>query len=208
MTKAMRTAVATVLFGVLFGVPSASAQSQTSASQNSGPHEGVGVQLIGGPLFATLTEAKDFSTKTRAGYLVGLGIGGNRGGVIGIEGDILYGEKGAKINGTSFDVKVVHVPIMLKANIGSGSVNGPSLFVTGGGFFDWQFASNNIPNLTNDTKGYEVGYVLGGGIEILRFSLQGRYIRGLKEIDRKFAISAADDSNTQAFAVLFGFRLN
>jgi hypothetical protein len=198
------TALGAVLLVGTLGVTPALAQS----NQGSGPHEGFGVQLIGGPLFSNFSDSTGFKTESTNGYLVGLALGGNRGGVVGVEGDILYGKKGAKINGTDFDVKVVHVPVMLKVNIGSGSVNGLSFFGSGGGFFDWQFDSTNIPNVSKDTKGYEVGYVLGGGVEFLRFSVQARYIRGVKEIDRTFQVAGANDSNTTAFAVLFAFRLN
>jgi hypothetical protein len=203
----------TLLAGV-FGAAPAMAQgtAQTAPpppqNQGTGPHEGLGIQLIGGGVFANLTDITGVKTESRTGYLVGLAMGGNRGGTVGVEADVLYGKKGATINGKDFDVSIVHVPVMLKVNVGSKNVNGLSFFGVGGGFFDWQFDSTDIPNISKDTKGYEVGYVLGGGVEFFRFSVQARYIRGVKQIDRTFALAAANDSNTQAFAVLFAFRLN
>src|SRR5262245_59234916 len=79
--------------------------------------DGVGVQIIGGPLFSNIDDASGFNTEQKAGWLVGLGLGGNRGGIVGVEGDILFGKRGAKINVLDFDTNVVHVPIMLKVNL-------------------------------------------------------------------------------------------
>jgi len=138
-------------------------------------------------------------------------MGGNRGGVLGVEADVLYGKKGAKLNipvvGTvDFEQQVIHVPVMLKVNAGSGSVNGPSVFAVGGGFFDWQFDSKQGSNPSKNTDGYEVGWVVGGGVEVLRFSVQARLMRGVKEISKDLV--SAQDSKSKGFVVLFAFRLN
>jgi hypothetical protein len=113
----------------------------------------------------------------------------------------------------SFDQSVIHVPVMLKVNVGSESRNGLSFLVLGGGYFEWQFNSkltsgSSTIDLSNGTNGYEVGFTLGAGVEIARFSVQGRYIRGLRQIDRTFNLGESTKSDSQAFAVLLGFRLN
>ena len=218
-SRSMNT-LAMMLIAVAFRATSALAQQPSesvslslsqSGSQNSGSgrHEGFGIQLLGGVLFANLTDAQGLNTGNKTGWLVGLGLGGNRGGRLGVEADVLYGRKGATINGQDFDQHVVDVPVMLKVNVGSTHVNGLSVFVQGGGFFDWQFGStlNNV-DISQNTNGYEVGAVLGGGVEIKRLSVQGRYIRGLREIDKTFNLGASTDVKTQAFAILVGFRLN
>lgn len=174
---------------------------------SSSSHEGFGVQIAGGPIFANLSDVSNAKSKT--GWLVGLAMGGNRGGTVGVEADVLYGQKGAKIGTADFDQRVVDVPVMLKLNFGSGSVNGASVFVSGGGFFDWQFNRKiNDVDISGDTSGYEVGWVAGAGVEVLRFSVQGRYIRGLKQISKNFDVANAQDVKTQAFLVLLAFRLN
>src|SRR5882672_7714769 len=58
-------------------------------SQGSGFHEGFGLQIIGGPLFANLTDTQGFDTSNKTGYLVGIAMGGNRGGRVGVEADVL-----------------------------------------------------------------------------------------------------------------------
>jgi Outer membrane protein beta-barrel domain len=175
----------------------------------SGPHEGFGIQVAGGPVFANLAEAKGLNTSNKTGWLVGLAMGGNRGGVLGVEADVLYGQKGAKVDNGDFDQHIVDVPVMLKINIGSSSVNGLSVFASGGTFFDWQFDRKlNDVDVAGDTSGFEMGWVAGGGVEFLRFSVQGRFIRGLTQISKNFDVATAKDVKTQAFLVLFAFRLN
>ena len=178
---------------------------------SSGPHEGFGIQLGGGPIFSSFDDTAGLDFDTKAGWLAGLLMGGNRGGVLGVEADVLYGKKGAKLNipvvGTvDFEQQVIHVPVMLKVNAGSGNVNGLSVFGVGGGFFDWQFDSKQGNNPSKNTDGYEVGWVVGGGVEVLRFSVQARMMRGVKEISKDLV--SAQDSKSKGFVVLFAFRLN
>ena len=210
---------ATALVLGMFGAASASAQQGTNPAASSPPQQqsgggtGFGVQVMGGPTFSTLADAKTLDPSASAGYLVGLGLGGNRGGVVGVEADILYGRKGVKVSSAGvdedFDQNVIHVPVMLKINIGSGGANGFRVFGLGGGFFDWQFSSKlGDVDVTDDTEGYGAGYVLGGGVEIVRLSIQGRYMRGLTQISKDFDLASSEEAKSQSFAILVGIRLN
>jgi outer membrane protein with beta-barrel domain len=195
--------------GPAFAQAPATQQPPPPQRVTSSSHEGFGIQLGGGPVFANLTDAQGFNTSNKTGWLVGLLMGGNRGGTVGVEADVLYGQKGAKIGQTDFDQHVVDVPVMLKINGGSSNVNGVSVFGVGGGFFDWQFNSKlGSVDISDDTDGYEVGWVIGAGVEALRFSIQGRFQRGVKSIGRNFDVANAQDSHSKAFVVLFAFRLN
>jgi Outer membrane protein beta-barrel domain len=209
----------------LLALSAAPAFAQAPASQQPPPPprqtstrssgaEGFGIQLGGGPIFSSLDDAQGLDLKTKTGWLAGLLMGGNRGGTVGVEADVLYGEKGAKFSvpgGTEqeFTQHVVHVPVMLKLNGGSGNANGLSVFGLGGGFFDWQFSSKiNDVDITGDTSGYEVGWLVGGGVEVLRFSVQARYAKGVRQISKNFDVANTFESNSKAFVVLVAFRLN
>jgi hypothetical protein len=197
--------------GTAFAQAPATQQPPPPPRASSGPHEGLGIQLGGGPVFSTFTDTAGLNFDAKAGWLVGLLMGGNRGGVLGFEADALYGKKAASLNipvlgKVDFEQQVVHVPVMLKVNAGSGNVNGLSFFGVGGGFFDWQFDSKQGNNPSKNTDGFEVGWVVGGGVELLRFSVQARIMRGLKEIGKD--LLSAQDSKSQGFVVLFAFRLN
>ena len=188
---------------------SAFSASTTAAAAASNSQEGFGIQIVVGPVFANLDDAGSFSTSAKTGWLVGLGLGGNRGGRVGVEADILYGMKKTGVGTGEFEQHVIDVPVMLKGNIGSTSRSGASVFVQGGGFFDWQFDyKTTIPNVTDDTTGFEAGLVFGGGVEYMRISVQGRYYRGLRAIDRKFNLATSAATKTEAFAILFAIRAN
>jgi len=197
------------------GPVSAFAQAQTQTPpppppQHAEENGGFSLQVIGGPLFLRLPSNPGLAVNNQAGFLVGLSMGGNRGGRVGIGADVLYGKKKAELVGFGdLDQSVVHVPVMLKVNIGSKNRNGLSFLALGGGYFDWQFSGKVASvDISNDTNGYQVGYVLGGGVEIARVTVQARYMAAVKEIDKTFNLSKAVNSDTKSFAILFGFRLN
>lgn len=205
----LSTVALSMVAALALGSSAAFAQQTPPPQHEDSGQSGLGVQIVGGPLFSNLADAEGLHTANRAGYLVGISLGGNRGGRVGIGADVLYGKKSAEVNGSNFDQNVVHVPVMLKVNVGSTNRNGLSVFGLAGGFFDWQFSSKlaNV-DISKDTDGFEVGYVAGVGFEVLRFSVQGRYIRGLREINKTFTVAQSTEVKTQSFLVLLGFRLN
>jgi len=171
---------------------------------------GFGVQVLGGPLFADYEDVAGLDFNRRTGYLVGLAFGGNRGGVIGVEADVLYGSKPVDIAGLGrFKQSVVHVPVMLKLNLGQESAHGFRAFLLGGGYFEWQFNGKlQDVDLSEDTSGYEVGFTVGAGFEVLRLGVQARYLRGMRGIDRSFDLSETIEMKSNGFLLLFAFRLN
>jgi hypothetical protein len=174
----------------------------------SGGAEGFGFQIGGGPLFANFTDAQGLESK--AGWLAGILMGGNRSGTVGVEADVLYGKRGVTVPFFGdFDQKVVHVPVMLKVNGGSHDREGLSFFGVGGGYFDWQFSGKlgNV-DISDDTDGYEVGWVVGAGVEVLRVSGQVRFMRGIRQIGKDFDVARSVDSESKAVVVLVAFRLN
>jgi hypothetical protein len=210
VASGVQVACAAVLMIGVLGASPVLAQSQTGSSQQgeSNRQEGLGVQVIGGPVFSKLGAEEGFDTSNKTGFLAGLSLGGNRGGRVGVGADILYGQKGSKIAGfDDFSEQVVHVPVMLKVNLGQRSANGVSAFALGGPYFEWQFSGKvGDVDVSEDTNGYEFGYVFGGGIEVLRVSVQARYMHGLKAVDKTFETTT--DSKSEAIAILVGFRIN
>ena len=206
----MRSAVARRCSAALIAFLILLAGSGTAFAQGQSSNQGFGVVVIGGPLFANLTEAQGFKPEHRNGFLVGLAFGGNRTGVVGVEADVLYGEKGAKIDHDDLKIQVVHVPVLLKVNIGDTSrASGIRGFGVVGPYFDWQFKSKIADvDISDDTEGFEAGLTFGGGIEVARLSIQARYIRGLRAINKKFELGSTEDIKSQSVAILFGFRLN
>ena len=176
---------------------------------SSGGH-GFGVQVLGGPLFANYEDVAGLDFDRRTGYLIGMAFGGNRRGVIGVEADVLYGSKPVEIVGEgTFKQSVVHVPVMLKLNLGQESAHGFRAFLLGGGYIEWQF-NGKLQNvdLSEDTSGFEAGFTVGGGFEVLRLGVQARYVRGVRGIDKTFNLSQTTETKSNCFLLLFAIRLN
>jgi CRISPR/Cas system-associated protein endoribonuclease Cas2 len=204
--------IAVVLVAVVCCIAPALAQEPATPAQDkdsSGGH-GFGVQVLGGPLFANYQDVTGLEFDRRTGYLVGLAFGGNRRGVVGVEADVLYGSKPVEIVGQgTLKQSVVHVPVMLKVNLGQASANGFRAFLLGGGYIEWQF-NGKLQNvdLSADTSGFEAGYTVGGGFEVLRLSVQARYVRGVRGIDKTFDLSQTTETKSNCFLLLVGIRLN
>ena len=101
MTRSALRIVAVVFVCFACCVAPALAQEPAAPAENqdsSGGH-GFGVQLLGGPLFANYTDVTGIDFARRTGYLVGVGFGGNRRGVVGVQADVLYGSKPVEIVG-------------------------------------------------------------------------------------------------------------
>jgi hypothetical protein len=204
--------IAIVFVAAVCCVAPALAQEPAKPAQekdSSGGH-GFGVQVLGGPLFANYQDATGLDFDRRTGYLVGLSFGGNRRGVVGVQADVLYGSKPVEVVGKgTLEQSVMHVPVMLKVNLGQQSANGFRAFLLGGGYIEWQF-NGKLQNvdLAEDTSGFEAGFTVGAGFEVLRLGVQARYVRGLRGIDKTFNLGQTTETKSNCFLILFGIRLN
>jgi len=202
-------------FGVVVLVAAGSTPAFAQDSSSGGNQEGFGAQVMGGLLFPSIsTDVARTGESAKTGWLVGFGLGGNRGGRVGVEADVLYGQRKSDVSRTGFATteftqNVVDVPVMLKGNIGSTSRQGLSIFVQGGAYFDWLFSGSlGSVDISNDTNGFEVGGVIGGGVEFVRVSVQGRYYFGLRDITQTFDVANSVNSKSKAFGIFAAFRLN
>ena len=212
VTKSPSAIIAVLFVAVVCCVAPALAQEPAPPAQNqnsSGGH-GFGVQVLGGPLFANYDDVTGLEFDRRIGYLIGMAFGGNRRGVVGVQADVLYGSKPVEIVGKgTFEQSVVHVPVMLKVNLGQASAHGFRAFLLGGGYMEWQFNGKlQDVDLSDDTSGFEAGFTVGGGFEVLRLGIQVRYVRGLRGIDKTFDLSQTTETKSNCFLLLFGIRLN
>lgn len=176
-------------------------------AQNS---PGIGVGVKGGLLFSNLDfGSNDDFLKNKTGFIGGLFFGGNRGGLLGVEADILYARKGANVENSNldFDIQTLEIPVLLRLNAGSGSLSGARLYGLAGPSMAFRLKSEfGGIDIVDFTQGYDVNLVLGGGVELTRFLVEVRYSKGLKNISKDF--SESDDIKTRAWAVLLGLRFN
>lgn len=172
-------------------------------------YEGIGVGIKGGWLFTNFSQ-EGLSFDRRQGYQVGVWFGGNRPGVVGVMAEVNYGKKGAELVGLGdYDVNYVGVPVLLRVNGGTRSRSGINAYGVVGPELDWLINHSLLGvDIEDDTAGFELGLVVGGGIEITRFIAELRYVHGLRGISKTFDLSETTKLKTRSFAILFGIRFN
>jgi Outer membrane protein beta-barrel domain len=171
---------------------------------------GIGAKI--GPLFTSYDAAAcDGCFNTSTGWEGGIWFGGNRGGRVGVMGEVLYAKKkqeGAGLTGST-NLQYLEIPILLRINIGSRSRNGISVYGLAGPVFDINLkASLNGLDVKSKYQSLDLGILFGGGIEITRFLVEGRWNRGLRNVLDSDNAGSISDIKTQSFAVLFGLRFN
>ncbi len=171
-----------------FFLTSAPAFAQSNADQ------GVGVGVKGGLIFAN-TDA--IASNTNTGFIGGLWFG-NRDGVLGMQGEILYAKKGSTTNGVATDLYFLEIPVMLRLNIGHVyGIAGPAFDILLKG------AQNDLDVKSNFNE-LNVSFVGGGGVEVARFLIEMRAMWGL----RNLSITGLPEFHDRSLAVLVGLRFN
>jgi len=200
MTSTLRRISLTLSFVLCLTLAASSASAQDA--------EGVGVGLKGGLLFSNLDfRANDDFLANRTGLIGGLFVGGNRGGLLGVEADVFYARKGSTVGAAELDIHMLEIPVLLRLNAGSRSLGGVAVYGLVGPAMDFRLKSElDGIDIVDATEGYDVNLVIGGGIEITRFLAEVRYNHGLRNISKNFA--ASDQIKTRSWALLVGVRFN
>lgn len=187
--------------------------SSGSAQQNqsgSPRHEGIGIGAEIGPIFSSFDEATT-NFKNNSGLEGGIFFGGNRPGVVGVMGKVLYAKKGAKNSaGTqAVDLYYLEIPVLLRINAGSSSLNGVLVYGIVGPTFNVLLKGKlDDVDVRDDYESLDIGLQFGAGVEITRFLVEGVYTKGLKNVLKSTNASSVTDIKTRSFAVLFGIRFN
>ena len=191
-------------------------EQATPPPGGGGPRaQGFGIGAKIGPLFTSYSAAScDNCFNTNTGWEGGIWFGGNRGGRVGVMGEVLYAKKKqeASSNGGltgSTSLQYLEIPILLRINIGSRSRNGISIYGLVGPVFDINLkASLNDLDVKSKYESLDLGLLGGVGIEITRFLIEGRFNQGLRNVLKSDNATAFGDIKTHSFAVLFGLRFN
>jgi hypothetical protein len=150
------------------------------------------VGLEGGINLATLegSTAGDIY-ESRLGFVGGLFLNFHLGPVLGIQPEVLYEQKGGIINGNTYKLDYVEVPILLDI-----ALLGP-LSVLAGPAFNANVANEGVGNVASS----DVGLVLGAQIFITNFLVSGRYELGLTDV------STGQNYNNGTFTFMVGLSL-
>ena len=173
------------------------------ASSSPAAAQGAGIKF--GPTFATFSsDALDFDNRT--GIHAGLFVGGSRDNVVGFQTEFNWLRKNAETEaGQQIRIDYFQLPLLLRLNAGSSSANGFALYGIVGPAVELKIA-DEIQGITLDDgfEGADVSLVFGGGFEVLRIIVEGRYEKGLRRINNNF--SDFTEIKKQAFTILFGLR--
>jgi hypothetical protein len=159
-----------------------------------------------GPTFASFSsDVLDFDNRT--GLYGGLFFGGNRDGVIGLQGEINWIRKQAELGLRDIRIDYLQIPALLRLNAGTQSPNGFTLYGIAGPAVEIKIA-DEIEGFTLDDgiEGADVSLVFGGGFEVARIIVEGRYTKGFRRINNLF--EDLTEIKSQSFSVLFGVRFN
>ena len=164
----------------------------------------VGIKF--GPTFAKFSsDALDF--KTRTGIHGGIFFGGNRSGIFGLQTEINWIRKNSATDLSDIRIDYLQVPVLLRLNAGTDSANGFAVYGIAGPAVSLKIG-DEIQGVTLDDgfEGADVGLVFGGGVEITRVIIEGRYEKGFRRINDNFFDTT--DIKSQSFTILFGVRFN
>jgi hypothetical protein len=186
----------------------ATTSAEQGQSSNGGGGNGVGIGIKGGFLWPSFAEAQGAGFKDDSGWMFGLFFGGNRGGVLGIMGEIQYGKKSGSLGNNNLDQYFLEIPILARINIGSSSRNSVSVYGLVGPVFDVNLQTKlNDVKIEDKYQSVDVGLLIGGGIEITRFLIEGRYNQGFKNV-LKAEGGSTSDIKSHSFAIEVGLRFN
>jgi hypothetical protein len=175
-----------------------------------------GFLLKGGFLVSNLSVSDPTSNfEQKTGLIGGFGFGGNRDGRVGVQGDLLLSQRGAKVGGGGeYKQWAVEVPIVLRVNAGSSSLSGIAPYAYAGPSGTLRFKRQFKPTLgqiidvKDQTEAIDISLVLAGGIEITRLGVEVRYSRGYRNVftDAGATAGTAKAKDT-SFAVMGVLRL-
>lgn len=184
--------------------------AQTTQPAQSTSGGGVGFGVKGGWLYNSFDSANESLDSTN-GWELGIFFGGNRNGVVGVMGELLYAKKTIqRLKATvPTDIYYLEIPILLRVNIGSANKNkGVIVYGLVGPVFDVNLqAKQEDLDVKDNYESLNVGILGGGGIEISRFILEARYNWGLMNMLNVSKLVDQELKN-QSFALLLGLRLN
>ena len=166
--------------------------------------QGAGIKV--GPTFDKFSgDALDFDNRT--GIHAGIFLGGSRDNVLGFQTEFNWLRKKTEAGAQQIRIDYLQIPALLRLNVGSSSASGPAVYGIVGPAVELKVA-DEIEGFTLDDgfEGADVSLIFGGGVEVLRIIVEGRYERGLRRINNTF--SGLSDIKKQSFTVLFGVRFN
>jgi len=153
------------------------------------------IGLEGGINLANLHGSNAGETyKSRLGFVGGAFVNIHLSPHLALQPELLYEQKGGKINGNTYKLDYVEVPTLLEITLGGHGLN-PGILV--GPAFNSNVASHGVVNV----KKSDVGLVLGGQVAITKFIVSARYEIGLNDVNSN------ENLKNGTFTLLVGYSI-
>lgn len=171
-----------------------------------------GIGLQGGFTYDTVSgEGLLDDIQGKSGWLVGLWYGGSA--PVTFMGEISYVVREAEDQSGRDQLKrtFIEFPTLLRINLGSRNYR---VYPMGGPVFDIQLTAEdaNGNNVKDSVNSYDIGLLVGAGLQISRFAIEGRYIWGLTDILSNNVSFIQDlglnDSKNRSFQLVVKVKLN
>jgi hypothetical protein len=202
--------IATILVAGLIGLPGlAEAQVEIGAKG--------GVTFADVPKFAEMLEDEGGSADMRIGAAFGGSLAVTLGGVVGLQTEVLYTQKGLKADAPSgidetFHLRLdyIDIPVLLRL----GPTGGKGLQFLVGPSFNFNTSAKTVlegavdadDDIKDDIEDFEIGLVFGAGYYGSVVTVEGRYQEGLTDIADFRDFSDDVTYKNRTFLVLFGVR--
>jgi hypothetical protein len=173
-----------------------------------GGREGIGVGILIGPLFDNYTSDTDVTDfKNRTGLQFSLFLGGNRPGRVGVATELTLLRRRTEADGDDTTFTTLQVPLFVRVNVGSPNINRAIFYVKFGPAIDVILkAESGGLDIKDDVESFQVDIIGAAGVELNRFIIEGRYIHGIRTINKEF--TDVEKITAKAVAILFGVRFN
>ncbi len=149
-----------------------------------GSDAGAGVGALGMVTRGTVrADGFDEFFDSKTGWGAGIWFGGNKNGLLGFTGELIYLERNVDSVGLEFRTRAVEIPALLRLNIGSRSQNGLTVYAVGGPVFTWNLKQTLAGvELDDSFRSGDIGIMGGVGLEVFRLGIEGRGNWGQRSI--------------------------
>ncbi|MFO7303078.1 MAG: outer membrane beta-barrel protein [Acidobacteriota bacterium] len=156
--------------------PAAAPRALAPAAQAFRNDQGAGFGILGMITRADWrTDGFDELIDSRTGWGAGLWFGGNKGGVFGGVGELIYTERRIEQSGLELETKSIEVPLLLRINIGQRSRAGFAVYGVGGPVLTWHLKHTLEGQDVGDSyRSGDIGLMAGAGFEVFHIGIEGR----------------------------------
>jgi hypothetical protein len=183
--------------------------SPAAAQSNQASDQGFGLGVKGGYLvtsFETDTTPGLFSSE--GGWIVGVFMGGNRPGRLGLQWELNFLRKSqlCGCNQQQVDLYYMQIPALLRVNLGERSANRMAFYAVAGPAVELKIGEELRSLIIREYSSVDASIIVGGGVEVARFVIELRGSWGLMNLVANPAPGVKVKART--FAILGGFRIN